>query len=280
MIKALSSSILSRNLLSQFGVNTRQPVRCRRPSPCDVCAFPPEKRPCFDIRNVTIERGNRCHAKFIRSFLYNHFWPREPSVVGLWMDLNCPYIDVLTDKYSHSGDRFIAYEKIPRTGERKMIGVLIANKLFPWAADELEEWAHYTASRPERHRMYFCAHCIRSPNLFTKYNINFIYDVEVLVTASEVTAQGVGTLLLKTAIDNAYELRYPLVQVVAVSQYTARICEKCGMKREWEMSYTDFVDDFGQRVFFPRSPHHTVAIYVKYFDPKIGAIVPCKPQLM
>ncbi|XP_053599553.1 uncharacterized protein LOC128669097 [Plodia interpunctella] len=279
MIRAFSNGVLSRSLLSQALINTRAPIRCRKPSPCDTCLFPQDKRPCFDIANVVVDRGNQCHAKFIRSFLYNHFWPREPSVVGLWMSLNSQYLDVLTDKYAHSGDRFIAYEKIARTGERKMIGVLVANKLFPWHADELEEWAHFTPSKPERHRMYFTAHCIKSPNLFKKYNVDFIYDVEVLTTASEVTAQGVGTLLLQNALLQAYELRYPLVQVVASSQYTARICEKCGMKREWEMDYTDFVDVYGQRVFFPRRPHHTVAIYVKYKDPKIGAIVPCKPQL-
>lgn len=43
------------------------------------------------------------------------------------------------------------------------------------------------------------------------------------------------------------------------------------------MDYSDFVDDAGQRVFFPRRPHHTVGLYVKYFDPKIGGIEPCKP---
>ncbi|XP_052754168.1 uncharacterized protein LOC113518626 [Galleria mellonella] len=249
----------------------------RNPSICNICLYPQGKKPCFDIRNVTIDRGNKCHIKHIRSFLYQHYWPREPSVIGLWMSLNSPYLAVLTERYSSSGDRLLAYEHLARTNEKKLVGVTVANQVFPWAADELEEWAHYTISKPERHRMYFCAHCYRSPNLFKKYNVSYIYDVEVLGTAAEVTGQGVGTLLLKTALEHAKELRHPLVQVVSLNQYTSRICEKCGMKREWTMDYTEFVDDAGRRVFFPRRPHHTVAVYVKYNDPKIGGILPCKP---
>ncbi|KAL0883549.1 hypothetical protein ABMA27_015703 [Loxostege sticticalis] len=249
----------------------------RKPSTCDICLFPPDKRPCFDIRTVTIERGTLCHARMIRSFLYTHFWPREPSVAGLWMSLDCPYLDVLTDKYANSGDRLLAFEHMARTGERKLVGVTVANKIHPWVPDELEDWAHFTYSNPERNRMYFCAHCYRSPNLFNKYHVKYIYDVEVLATAAEVTGQGVGTKLLRTLLEHAQELRHPLVQVVATSQYTSKICEKCGMKREWTMDYSDFVDEKGQRVFFPRRPHHTVAIYTKHHDPKVPPPQPCLP---
>ncbi|KAJ0179096.1 hypothetical protein K1T71_004808 [Dendrolimus kikuchii] len=252
--------------------------RFKRSSRCDISLLPSDKKPCFDLKNVLIERGNPCHAKLIRSFLYTHYWPREPSVVGLWMAMDCPYLDILTDKYSHSGDRFLAFEIIPRTGERKLIGVLVANKIWPWMIDELEEWAHYTTSKPERHRMYFTAHCYKSPNYFNKYRLDYIYDVEILGTSADVTGQSVGKLLLRTALEHAKELRYPLVQVVAVSQYAAKICEKCGMKRDWTMNYADFVNDVGHRVFFPRRPHQTVAIYTKYNDPKKGGELPCKPS--
>lgn len=50
--------------------------------------------------------------------------------------------------------------------------------------DELEEWAHVTTSRPERHRMYFCAHCLKSPNFFKRYNVDFIYEVTSFFTTS------------------------------------------------------------------------------------------------
>ncbi|XP_072942192.1 uncharacterized protein [Epargyreus clarus] len=288
LVKITASNVASFSKLPlrmPFHIQSRsdssiEKVTHRKRSPCEVCIFPPDRKPCFDIRNVTIERGNNSHANQIRSFLYTEFWPREPSVVGLWMCLNCPYLEILTEKYANSGDRLLALERIKRTGEQKLVGVSVSNKVFPWAADELEEWAHHTASTPERNRMYFCAHCIRSPNLFQKYNVEFIYEVEVLATAAEVSGQGVGTTLLRTALAHAEELRYPLIQVVAVSQYTSRICEKCGMKREWSMDYSDFVDDAGQRVFFPRRPHHTVAIYTTHYNPDVGFREPCKPPFL
>ncbi|XP_021187473.2 uncharacterized protein LOC110374193 isoform X1 [Helicoverpa armigera] len=269
----LSHAAPTFHLPPQYNLVTK---RFKRQSPCDYILIPKDKKPCFDIRNVTIERATECHSRMIRSFLYTHYWPREPSVISLWMPINSPYLDILTDKYSHSGERLLAFERIPRTSERKLIGITIANRVYPWMIKELVEWAHCTPSKPERHRMFFCAHCLQSPNLFKKYNVDYIYDIEVLGTSADVTGQGVGTMLLKTILASARELRHPVVQVVSKSQYTSRICEKCGMKRVWAMDYTEFVDDCGQRVFFPRRPHHTVGVYVKYFDPKKGMELPCK----
>ncbi|XP_032512337.2 uncharacterized protein LOC116766557 [Danaus plexippus] len=276
-IKALQSGIFSFRSLPIVNLPSK---RFRRKFPCDVCCHTPYKKPCFDINSVTIERATDNHGRLIKSFLYNHYWPREPSVVGLWMSLDCPYLEIITDRYSFSGDRFLAFELIKRTNERNLAGVCVANMTFPWMIGELEDWAHFTASQPERNRMYFIAHCLKSPNLFAKYNVDYLYDVEILGTSDEVAGQGVGRLLLQTVLKHANDLRHAVVQVIAVNQYTARICEKCGMKREWSMDYSEFVDDAGQRVFFPRRPHHTVAVYVKHFEPSLGGRLPCKPPYL
>ncbi|XP_050681746.1 uncharacterized protein LOC126977095 [Leptidea sinapis] len=252
-----------------------QNIRYRRTSPCKLTS--PPKGTCFDIRNLELVQGTNAHGKAIRSFLYNHYWPREPSIVSLWMSPNSPYLDLLTDKYSYSGERILAYEYIPRTKERKLVGLCVCNKVYPWMVEELEQWGHSTSTTPERHRIYFIAHCIRSPSLFQKYKVEYIYDVEVLGTAAEVTGQGVGTILLQTVLKEAKEQRHPLVQVIAVSQYGAKICEKVGMKQDWSMKYSDFIDDGGVKVFYPRSPHNNVYIYTKYFDPKLGGELPCLP---
>ncbi|CAB3222719.1 unnamed protein product [Arctia plantaginis] len=272
------NSTLRTGTASMFDLIRRKSTKSLNPNRhSSICRrYPKDRTPCFDPSTITIEYGRQCHARLIRSFLYTEHWPREPSVVGLWMPLESPYLDTLTDMYSYSGDRFLAYERIKRTNERKLVGVCVCTKQYPWMIDELEEWAHVTASRPERHRMYFCAHCLKSPNFFKKYNVDFIYEIEVLCVAQEVASHGVGLMLVKKALAHAEDLRYPLVQNIAVSQYTASLCERAGMKRDWTMDYSEFVDAAGQRVFFPRRPHHTVGIYVKYFDPKKSLELPCK----
>ncbi|KAI8439854.1 hypothetical protein MSG28_001323 [Choristoneura fumiferana] len=62
-------------------------------------------------------------------------------------------------------------------------------------------------------------------------------------------------------------LRQPPSRVLRSSpkhvELNSKICEKVGMKKEWSMKYSEFVDDAGQRVFFPRDPHHTVTVYIK-----------------
>ncbi|CAH2236643.1 uncharacterized protein LOC120623970 [Pararge aegeria] len=276
-LQNLKSRILLSGRFLQPSIISQAKRFRKKQTPCDVCYYPLDKKPCFNIKDVTVEHGNQCHAKLIRSFLFTNYWTREPSVVGLWMCLDCPYLEILTDKYAHTGDRLLAFEFIHRTKEKKLVGVSVANKTFPWMIDEYEEWAHYTVCKAERHRMYFIAHCLKSPNLFRKYNVNYLYDIEVLGTASEVAGQGVATLLLQAALDHAEELRHPLAHVISVNHYASKICEKCGMKREWSMDYSDFIDDAGQKVFFPRRPHLNVSVYTKHFDPALGGKEPCRP---
>ncbi|XP_068628015.1 uncharacterized protein [Battus philenor] len=252
-------------------------TRQRKKSLCDVR---PDEKPCFDISKVTVERGNPCHANMIRLFLYNHYWPREPSVVGLWMASDSAYLDILTDKYSNSGDRFLVFEKLDRTKESRLIGVSAAYKVFPWSIVELEDWAHFTLCKPDRTRMYFIAHCLKKSNLLNKYNVEFVYDVEVIGTDAELARRGVGKLLLDITLKHAEDLGYPVAQVIAVNHYAAKICAKCGMNLEWSMKYHDYVDRTGHQVFFPRRPHENVCVYSKFFNPSKPKVLPCLPPYL
>lgn len=66
-----------------------------------------------------------------------------------------------------------------RTNELNVIGLAVATKVYPWMINEMEEWAHYTTCKPEKNRMYFIAHCQKSPNLFKKYNVEYFYEVSL-----------------------------------------------------------------------------------------------------
>ncbi|XP_063375073.1 uncharacterized protein LOC134662732 [Cydia amplana] len=252
--------------------------RFRRPSICAYLDYP-DRKPCFDICNTRIIRGDQSTGANIHPFLYEHYWTREPSVCSLWMHLDNDYIRIMSDKFSYTGDRFLAMEPMDRTGECKLVGVLVANKIFPWEPRELEEWGDATPSVPERSRMYFYSHCYNSSNLWKKYNVDYIYEIEVLTTASEVTSQGVATLLLKYVLKEALLLRHPLIQVISTSAYVDKVCERCGMKKEWSMHFADFVDSFGQSIFYPRPPHLDCNIYIKKFDQKEAAALPCLPEV-
>ncbi|XP_011562020.3 uncharacterized protein LOC105392122 [Plutella xylostella] len=253
----------------RFECKKKKTEECRNPiTPCDVAFMEPDKKTCFDMRNVTLERASQHHGRMISSFLNNQHWPREPTVTSLYLPPDSRYLQVLSEKYAYSGDRLIALEKNDRTDERRLIGVAVANKIFPWMANELEEWGHSTTDKAERHRMFFQAHCYRHPNLFKKYKVDYIWDIEVLCTASDVSGHGVCSVLLRHMLEEGVDARHPLAQVTATSTYLAAACEHSGMKKEWSMNYQDFVDSAGQRAFYPRKPHTSVNIYVQKFKPK------------
>ncbi|KAI5643569.1 hypothetical protein NE865_04371 [Phthorimaea operculella] len=230
----------------------------------------PDPKPCFDISSVLIEQARPCHAKMIQAFLNTHYWPREPSTVGVYMPLNSPYLAVLTEKYSTSGDRWIAYERLQRTNEKKPVGLLVANQTFPWEADEYEKWGSTCCRKPERNHMYFRAHCLRHSKVFD--HASHAYEIQALATLPEVSGQGVALLLVRAAILQAIDQRYPFVMIFSKSQYSHKVCERAGMKRTWDMNYTEFVDLTEAPLFFPRKPHTKVALYLKKFDSHIDPV--------
>lgn len=79
------------------------------------------------------------------------------------------------------GDRLMAFERIKRTGETKLVGLAVASRIYPWTQLELDEWAHATSALPEKYKIYFSAHCLKKSNLFKKYNADYIYDVSIYI---------------------------------------------------------------------------------------------------
>ncbi|KAJ2938799.1 hypothetical protein O0L34_g18422 [Tuta absoluta] len=252
---------------SKIGKVTSRPraSRCLHPHCCD-----PDPKPCFDLNSVLIQQAKPCHERLIRAFLYTHYWPREPSTVGMYMPINSPLLAVLTDKYSTTGDRWLAFERLERTNEIKPIGVLAANKAFVWEADEYEKWGNACCYKPEREYLYFRAHCLRKSPVFDK--CSNAYEIQALATLPEVSGKGVALLLLRAALLQAMDMRHPCVMMFSKSAYSHKVCERAGMKRTWEMKYTEYVDQFQTPLFFPRKPHMKVALYVKYFDPHIDPV--------
>lgn len=59
---------------------------------------------CFNMHNLVIIRASNVHEKMIRSFLFTHYWPREPSITALWMSPCSKYVDILNDKFASFGE--------------------------------------------------------------------------------------------------------------------------------------------------------------------------------
>lgn len=90
-----------------------------------------------------------------------------------------PVVNISSNKLvgNFTGDKWLAFEKDPRTCEDKLIGMALANKIYPWQISELEHWANYLRTHPEQERIYFSMHCLKSPDLFKKFNVPYIYEV-------------------------------------------------------------------------------------------------------
>ncbi|KAJ2938800.1 hypothetical protein O0L34_g18423 [Tuta absoluta] len=233
---------------------------CRPRPPCPL----PRLKPPFDMCEVQVEETRAQHEPCIRSFLHNEYFPREPSLQGLNIAHKPTsfYLQYLANHYVRESNGFIAFRIDHQRKEKEIVGLVFGKKKFPWEAELYEKWAQ-RSKEPECIHMFFHAHCFRSPDIFKKYNVPFVYDIEVISTAEEHAGKGVAEFLLRRAILHTIEMCYPVVQMIVTNSFMINPCKRLGMRKEWTMHYREYVDHCGSPLFCLRRPHTTVNLFIR-----------------
>ncbi|KAI5643570.1 hypothetical protein NE865_04372 [Phthorimaea operculella] len=228
----------------------------------------PSLKPIFYVKKVVIEPANVGNVEEIEGFLYENYFLCQPTIQRLGINRNSQYLASLAKKYAISGDRWLAYEIEPRLRKRKLIGALAAYKKFPWEADRLKNVADWSP-KPESYHLYFNAYCIGSADVFKKYKIPYVYDIEMLSVAKE--GHGVEKQLLQTVFKNAFQCElFPLIQVFSTNKCLNAACVDSGMTLEWSKKLADLTDANNNSLFYSNKEQDdtTVNLYIRLFSPK------------
>lgn len=106
-------------------------------------------------------------------------------------------------------------------------------------------------------------------DVFEQYpNEDLILDGKILSVNTNYRGLGIAGRLTEAVFDFIRENNISVYHVICTSYFSARVMEKTGFHRVYELKYDDYKQD-GVVVFKPELPHVGVTILIKEFgNPK------------
>nr|CAH7738114.1 unnamed protein product [Callosobruchus chinensis] len=100
-------------------------------------------------------------------------------------------------------------------------------------------------------------------DLFSKYNVDRIFDLRILSVDARFRGRGVAKELFSRSEILAEEYGFKLMKVDATSLFTQKVCESFGLKVVKSVRYGDFKDDDGKKIYDTQPPHDYYKLMVK-----------------
>ncbi|CAH2006044.1 unnamed protein product [Acanthoscelides obtectus] len=100
-------------------------------------------------------------------------------------------------------------------------------------------------------------------DLFSKYNVDKIFDLRILSVDAQFRGRGVAKELFSRSEIIAEEYGFQLMKVDATSLFTQKVCESFGLEVEKAERYGDFKDKDGKKIYDTKPPHDYYKLMVK-----------------
>jgi hypothetical protein len=196
----------------------------------------------------------------IINFLCLHFNAHEPIKkfhVRKSEPMDPPPTNLIKDCIA-SGTTLMAF-----SGD-ELAGVLVAGKIDEDVAEKDLKYAEVL--RPKGVDIYkFSSFIGAKTNLCERLKISCSLHIHMLSVSSNHQRKGIAKKLFNFCILNGRINRYPAIGVDCTSDYTAKIAESFGMKLISTVTYDEYNEHIGEKLFVPTGPHKDIRSYAKLY---------------
>lgn len=200
----------------------------------------------------------------VLSFVVEHYYKDEPMSNSYIYDSSPADDDVeFSVSFLFQG---MAIKAVDRDCDNRLIGVSIANPIYPGYVEDLLKSAEQAKTQKWRDSLKLLAHLQQSTDVLQRYNVSKCYDIEIVAVHPEYRGQSIGSRLFEEQFKRAKQLGYPIASADCSSYYSARIAEKVGMKCVGRLAFANYRDDRGVQLFQPRAPHEEIQTFVKLLN--------------
>lgn len=144
------------------------------------------------------------------------------------------------------------------------IAAVSLNCLFlPDAVEEKKRFCD-TVSCDKFKRIATLLYKVNEPlHLFEKFDVDKIFDFNVLSTDSNYRKMGLGKQLIRISEDLAKKNGFKILKGDATGVYSTKILKSCGFEVIHELKYTDYLDENKQPIFEVEPPHFAITVLLK-----------------
>lgn len=209
----------------------------------------------FDIKFKAAERSD---LSVIREFVDENFHDKEP-IEQSHIDktdkmkpdenflLDC--IDCETSLMAFDGD--------------KLIAILLAGKIQPDEAERNLECAKHIKSRKAADILKFLSFIDAKADYCNRLKVSYCLHVHIIAVHPHYHRQGIAKKLFELCIENGRRKNFPAITMDCTNFFTSKIAEKFDFAHVSTVTYDEYNQRVGEKLFISSEPHTDIKSYAK-----------------
>lgn len=202
--------------------------------------------------------ANESEHETVRQFLRRNFFPEEP--------INNAYPikdDSMEEDFILSllPDGNIIFAIDASNGE--IAGLAMVGKITPQYSQESWDESETTNHQKWRDVLKFMSHIESKANVCQRFGVAAALHVHGVAVEQSYRGQAIGKKLFLECFNIAARRHYRIVSADCTSIYSALIAQSVGMECVSTVTYEEYHEKIGDKIFYPTPPHNEIKSFVK-----------------
>lgn len=216
------------------------------------------------MEKVYIRAAKEVESDDIDDFLEEHFSSGNPMELAY---VHTKKREKMEQKKDHDGfiKKSIAKNNVLVAiddSSNALVGVLIGNLLESRKKEELNTSTDiHCKARDDIDK--FLAYISAKSNVIQRFNIERLFEIFIVSVHKNYRKQNIARKLFESGFDLAWKKQLEYVSVDCTSVYSSRIAESLVMECVSSVSYDEYNNYLGERLFVPILPHLDIKTFVK-----------------
>lgn len=205
------------------------------------------------MTEITYRVANESDKSKIGKFLYDHFWPDEPTFKAAGI--------IPSEEENEDVLKCIDYGTctIAEDQHGAVAGVRLAKVRVP---SDIEKPADKPWTQLDK-IFEFLRIIALDAKVFERYNVDKLLQSMLICVSRDFRGKGVGLKLYSENMELGRQLGYKVYVCDCTSTFSAKLCEKLGMECIAAWDFNKYLDENGEQLFKPESVHDKLRVYGK-----------------
>jgi GNAT superfamily N-acetyltransferase len=223
--------------------------------------------------DIIIRIADEADLSEIVSFIELHFVNAEPSLTAYQLEDENNQLassDEDDDKFMRecilNETSFVAHDM----KNHQLVGVCIAGKIGPNEHEESLKIANVVNDRKFADILKFLAFIEERADVCNRLCVPESLHLHMISVHEDYYGRGIAGKLFKAYYENAINKKYLALSIDCTSFYTSRIAERYNMELLSTVTYDEYNEFVGTKVFVPKEPHTVVRSYGIKLEKKLS----------
>jgi ribosomal protein S18 acetylase RimI-like enzyme len=212
------------------------------------------------MSNVVIRTADEAELSQIVKFMNEQFTRHEPIISSYQQQSNGATVEEEKEDDDDDGDEFIRGcikngTTFVAHSDEQLVGILIAGKIGPREHEETLELANAVNDKKFADIMKFLSYIERKADVCNHFGVPESLHLHIISVHENYYGNGIAGKLFRHCFETAQSGGYAAISVDCTNTFTARIAAKLNMKLLSTVTYEEFNEYIGSKLFGPREPH-------------------------